>query len=105
MSEAALAKDARGILNAAGPEALRAAVMTAEPVEAPEATPPPQAKPEGFPITRVGLTAGMAVVADFVGITPHGRRGKRDLRPEQLRKIILDSRPRRLRGDWRGFSR
>lgn len=46
MSEAALAKDARGILNTAGREALRAAVMTAEPVEAPEATPPPQAKPE-----------------------------------------------------------
>lgn len=66
MSEAALAKDARGILNTAGREALRAAVMTAAPVEVPEATPPPQAVPEGFPITRAGLTAGMAVVADFV---------------------------------------
>ncbi len=35
MSEAALTKDARGILNTVGPEALRAAVMNVEPVEAP----------------------------------------------------------------------
>ena len=43
MSEAALAKDVRGILNTAGPEALRAAVMDAEPVEAP---PEPRTNPE-----------------------------------------------------------
>lgn len=43
MSEAARAKDVRGVLNTAGPEALRAAVMDAEPVEAP---PEPRANPE-----------------------------------------------------------
>ncbi len=43
MSKAALAKDARGILNTAGLEALRAAVMTAVPVEP---QPAPQAKSE-----------------------------------------------------------
>ena len=43
MSKAALAKDPRGILNTAGPEALRAAVMTAAPVEP---QPEPQAKSE-----------------------------------------------------------
>lgn len=43
MSEAARAKDVRGVLNTAGPEALRAAVMDAEPVEAP---PEPRTNPE-----------------------------------------------------------
>ena len=42
MSEAAPAKDARGILNTEGPEALRTAAMDAVPVEAPSA---PQAMP------------------------------------------------------------
>lgn len=46
MSEAIRTKDARGILNTAGPEALRTAVMTTEPIESTEATPPPQAKCE-----------------------------------------------------------
>ncbi|MBK1853700.1 hypothetical protein JO972_01905 [Verrucomicrobiaceae bacterium 5K15] len=41
MSEAALAKDARGILTTAGAPALRAAVLDVEPIEAPaEAAPP-----------------------------------------------------------------
>ena len=44
MSEAALAKDARGILNTGGPKVLLAAVMAAEPVEVP---PAPQSMPEG----------------------------------------------------------
>jgi hypothetical protein len=39
-------KDARGILNAEGPETLRAAAVDTERVEASEATPPPQAMPE-----------------------------------------------------------
>ncbi len=65
MSDATLAKDARAILNTAGREALRAAVLSAEPIQSPVAV-APQAKPEGFPITRAGLTSGMAVVADFV---------------------------------------
>ena len=60
MSEATLPKDARAILNTAGPEALRAAVLTAEPIEA---TP---AKHQPFPITRAGEMSGIAEAADFV---------------------------------------
>lgn len=45
MSEAALAKDARGILTTAGAPALRAAVLDVEPIEAPaEAVPPLDSK-------------------------------------------------------------
>jgi len=72
-------KDARGILTAAGKDALLAAVMDAEPIDAPpqdepqakvpprqEPPPPKDGKPEPFPITRAGKTAGMVSVADFV---------------------------------------
>lgn len=60
MNEATLAKDARGILNNAGREALRAAVMDAAPVEG--------ARPEHepFPITHAGEMPGIAEAADFV---------------------------------------
>ena len=70
MSEAALAKDARAILNNGGREALRAAVLGAEPMNATSrrdapmiSTPHPH---EPFPITRAGEMKGVAEAADFV---------------------------------------
>ena len=70
MSEAALAKDARGILKSGGREALRAAVLGAEPMNATGSrdapmisTPHPH---EPFPITRASEMNGVAEAADFV---------------------------------------
>ncbi|MEX1115440.1 MAG: helicase RepA family protein [Akkermansiaceae bacterium] len=63
MSEATLPKDARGILNTAGREALRAAVMNAEPIVG---SPIGGPSPEPFPITRAGEMSGIAEAADFV---------------------------------------
>lgn len=70
MSEAALAKDARAILNGAGPEALRAAVLAVEPVNLPN-TPDggvissPRSH-EPFPIARASEMRDIAEAADFV---------------------------------------
>ena len=69
MSEAALTKDARGILNSAGREALRAAVLGAEPMNDTRPNDPmiPNPQPhEPFPITRASEMNGFAEAADFV---------------------------------------
>jgi len=70
VSEAALAKDARAILNSSGRDALRAAVLDAEPMDD---TPSPNdpmisnSQPhEPFPIIRAGEMEGVAEAADFV---------------------------------------
>jgi hypothetical protein len=70
VSEAALAKDARGILNSTGREALRAAVLGAEPIDPSTSLDDPMissSQPhEPFPITLAGEMEGVAEAADFV---------------------------------------
>lgn len=63
MSEAVHAKDARSILNTAGKDVLRSAVLSAVPIESPPVQMP---MPDGFPITRAALSGGMGEVSDFV---------------------------------------
>lgn len=70
MSEATLAKDARGIFNSRGREALRAAILGAEPMNAvtiPDDPTISNSQPhEPFPLTRASEIKGFAEAADFV---------------------------------------
>ncbi len=64
MSETNTTKDARAIFQNGGAAAVKAAVMDLEPITTPADF--PKATPEPFPITRAGLSTGIAEARDFV---------------------------------------
>lgn len=71
MGEAALAKDARGILNTEGREALRAAAMDAEPVE-PTEEPQPQVGATALPPAEKKPEPGQWAIPENVFPVPSG---------------------------------